>query len=234
MIKIFKILVVDDQPDNVFLLEDRLNKEGFNVIKAYDGKSAIRKAETENPDLILLDVMMPDIDGFEVCKLLKENKEINSIPIILVTALNSYSDIEKGFEAGAFDYIQKPFNRIELLARVKAALRFNETNKLYIELEKINTFSATVKKTHHEIKQPLTLINLSVTALKRELEADSFNKNSALKRVEFIENAVKDILHFMKSMLNIKEPEVKKYLENLKANKFKIGEEANVESEQTL
>lgn len=166
MIKIFKILVVDDQPDNVFLLEDRLNKEGFNVIKAYDGKSAIRKAETENPDLILLDVMMPDIDGFEVCKLLKENKEINSIPIILVTALNSYSDIEKGFEAGAFDYIQKPFNRIELLARVKAALRFNETNKLYIELEKINTFSATVKKTNHEIKQPLTLINLSVTALK--------------------------------------------------------------------
>ena len=69
MTNIFKILVVDDQPDNVFLLEDRLNKEGFNVIKAYDGKSAIRKAETENPDLILLDVMMPDIDGFEVCKL---------------------------------------------------------------------------------------------------------------------------------------------------------------------
>ncbi len=234
MTKIFKILVVDDQPDNVFLLEDRLNKEGFNVIRAYDGKSAIKKAEFEKPDLILLDVMMPDIDGFEVCKSIKLNQHTNSIPVILVTALNSSSDIEKGFEIGAFDYIKKPFNRTELLARVKAALRFNETNKLFIELEKINTFSTTVKKTNHEIKQPLTLINLSVTALKREFESETFNKNSAIKRVEFIEKAVKDILHFMGTMLNIKEPEVKEYLDNLNANQFRIGEEEIVESEKSL
>lgn len=221
----YKILVVDDQPDNVFLLEDRLNKEGFNVIKAYDGISAIDKVKKENPDLILLDVMMPKMDGFEVCKSLSSNDKTRLTPIIMVTALNSTSDIEKGFEAGAFDYIKKPFNRVELLARVKAALRFNETNKLYLELEKINTFSSTVKKTNHEIKQPLTLINLSVTALKRELDSVVFDKNSAVKRIEFIESAVKDILNVMSSMLNIKEPEVKEFLDNLKANQFKIGAE---------
>jgi DNA-binding response OmpR family regulator len=225
MKKSYKILVVDDQPDNVFLLEDRLNKEGFAVIKAYDGLSAIKKAQLELPDLILLDVMMPDMDGFEVCGILTSDEKTNLIPIIMVTALNSITDIERGFESGAFDYIKKPFNRIELLARIKAALRFNETNKLYIELEKINTFSTTVKKTNHEIKQPLTLINLSVTALKREIESDSFNKNFFVKRIEFIESAVKDIINVMTTMLNIKEPEVKMYLDNLKANQFKIGEE---------
>lgn len=222
----YKILVVDDQPDNVFLLEDRLNKEGFNVIKAYDGISAINKVMQEKPDLILLDVMMPKMDGFEVCKTLTANEKTRLTPIIMVTALNSTSDIEKGFEAGAFDYIKKPFNRAELLARIKAALRFNETNKLYVELEKINTFSSTVKKTNHEIKQPLTLINLSVTALKRELDSVEFDKKSAAKRIDFIEAAVKDILNVMSTMLNIKEPEVKEFLENLKANQFKIGEEA--------
>ncbi len=224
MKNLYKILVVDDQPDNVFLLEDRLNKEGFSVIKAYDGNSAIQKAIIERPDLILLDVMMPDIDGFEVCKILSNKETTSLIPIIMVTALNSTTDIERGFESGAFDFIKKPFNRAELLARVKAALRFIETNKLFLDLEKINTFSATVKKTNHEIKQPLTLINLSVTALKRELDGNSYNKDSVMKRIKFIETAVKDILAVMNEMTKIKEPEVGEYLKNLKANEFKIGE----------
>lgn len=219
-----KILVIDDQPDNVFLLQDRLNKEGINVLTAYDGMSGIEIAENEQPDLILLDVMMPDLDGFEVCTKITSNKSTKHIPIIMLTALNSPDDIQKGFNCGAFDYIKKPYSKVELLARVKSALRFNETNKLLIELEKINTFSATVKKTNHEIKQPLTLINLSVTALKRELETENINKGSALKRVDFINAAVKEIISVMESMLKIKSPEVKEYLENLKANEFKIGQ----------
>jgi len=223
-----KILVIDDQPDNVFLLQDRLNREGIKVFTAYDGTSGIAKAEAEQPDLILLDVMMPDIDGFEVCAQISISETTKHIPIIMVTALNSSDDIQKGFNCGAFDYIKKPYSKVELLARVKSALRFNDTNKLLIELEKINTFSATVKKTNHEIKQPLTLINLSVTALKRELELSEVNKESASKRVVFIESAVKNILSIMDSMLNIKRPKIKEYLENLKTNKFQIGEEENL------
>lgn len=220
-----KILVIDDQPDNVFLLQDRLKKERLNVLTAYNGKNGIKIAEEELPDLILLDVMMPDMDGFEVCTKISGNAITKHIPIIMLTALNSPDDIEKGFNCGAFDYIKKPYSKIELMARIKSALRFNETNKLLIELEKINTFSATVKKTNHEIKQPLTLINLSVTALKRELEGENVNKKSASKRIEFIDQAVKEIITVMDSMLKINGPEIKEYLENLKINKFTIGEE---------
>lgn len=219
-----KILVIDDQPGNVFLLQDRLNREGFKVITAYDGNSGVKKAIEEFPDLILLDVMMPGVDGFEACRKISSDNRTKNIPIILVTALNSSEDTQKGFDAGAFDYIKKPFNKIELLARIKSALRFSETNRLMLELEKIDTFSATVKKTNHEIKQPLTLINLSVTALKRELDEKDFSKESAKKRVEFIESAVKDIILLMKSMLNIDRIEVTGYLENLKKNEFTINE----------
>lgn len=218
-----KILVVDDQPGNVFLLQDRLNRAGFEVITAYDGNSGICKAIKLKPDLILLDVMMPGIDGFETCQKISSEKQTQHIPIILVTALNSSDDTQKGFDMGAFDYIKKPFNKVELLARVKAAIRFAETNKLLIELEKIDTFTATVKKTNHEIKQPLTLINLSITALKRELKESTLNKNIAIERVNYIESAMKDILHIMESMLKIDRIEVSDYLDNLKNNKFTIN-----------
>jgi two-component system cell cycle response regulator len=223
-----KILVVDDQPGNVFLLQDRLNREGFEVITAYDGTSGIKVAREQNPDLILLDVMMPGIDGFEVCREISSNDFTNHIPIILVTALNSSEDTQKGFDCGAFDFIKKPFNKIELLARIKAAVRFTETKKLLIELEKIDTFSTTVKKTNHEIKQPLTLINLSVTALKRELEEINFDKTSAKKRVEFIQSAAKEIIKIMDSMLNIDKIEISDYLNNLKKNEFKINSDTEL------
>jgi two-component system cell cycle response regulator len=223
-----KVLVIDDQPGNVFLLQDRLNREGFKVITAYDGNSGIEKAKNELPDLILLDVMMPGLDGFETCGKISGNPTTSHIPIILVTALISSDDIQKGFEKGAFDYVKKPFNKIELLARLKAAIRFSETKKLLVELEKIDTFSTTVKKTNHELRQPLTLINLSVTALKRELEKFEVDKEAAAKRVDFIEAAMKDIIKIMGDMLSIDKIEVTKYLENLKQNEFKIDSAAGI------
>jgi two-component system cell cycle response regulator len=144
----------------------------------------------------------------------------------MLTALNSAEDMQKGFDSGAFDFIRKPFNKIELLARVRAAVRFASMNKILLNLEKINTFSATVKKTNHEIKQPLTLINLSVTALKRELTATDFKKDAALKRVEFIENAAIEIIKIMQTMLSIDKIELNDYIESLKNYEFKLDVEA--------
>ena len=224
-----KILVIDDQPGNVFLLQDRLNREGYNVITAYDGNNGISKATDELPDLILLDVMMPGIDGFETCKKISANKKTKNIPIILVTALNSSEDTQRGFECGAYDYIKKPFNKIELISRIKAALRFANTRKLLLDLEKIETYSATLKKANHEIKQPLTLINLSTTALKRELEDVTFNKDSALKRVKFIETATKEIISIMTKMLNMDRVELGNYIESLKSHDFKINENVKLQ-----
>jgi len=171
-----KILVVDDQPDNVFILHDKLKREGFEVFSAYDGPSGIKKAMEVNPDLVLLDVMMPGMSGFEACKILGETENTKNIPVILVTALTGTEDLTEGLSAGAFDYIKKPFNRSELIARINSALKFRESNQLLLELEKIKTFAATVLTANHEIKQPLTLVNLSTSAMRRELKKDKFQK----------------------------------------------------------
>jgi DNA-binding response OmpR family regulator len=207
-----KILVIDDYPDNVFLLQDRLEKEGFEVVKAYDGSMGIEKAVEEKPDLILLDVMMPDISGFEVCKTLSTREETKLIPVILLTALIDGDNIKLGLQVGAFDYIKKPFNRIELIARINSALRFSEMNKILLEIEKIKTYSATVLTANHEIKQPLTLINLSTAAIRRELSKDDYSSDAILKRVEFIENASKEILRVLETLGSIKKPVITPYV----------------------
>jgi DNA-binding response OmpR family regulator len=210
-----KILVIDDYPDNVFLLQDRLEQEGFEVIKAYDGNMGIKKAIEEKPDLILLDIMMPGISGYEVCKTLTNNEETKQIPIILLTALTEAENLKEGLQAGAFDYIKKPFNRTELVARIKSALRFSETNKFLIEIEKIKTYAATVVTANHEIKQPLTLINLSTAAIRRELSKDNFSKEAVLKRIEFIENAARDIIAVLEKLGSIKKPVITPYVNDL-------------------
>jgi two-component system sensor histidine kinase/response regulator len=114
----YKILIVDDIVSNVLLLKVLLTKEGFNVVTAMSGREALEVVERENPSLILLDVMMPDMDGFEVSSRLKATPVYNEIPIIFLTALNGVTDIVKGFQKGGNDFISKPFNKEELIIRV--------------------------------------------------------------------------------------------------------------------
>jgi len=220
-----KILIIDDHPDNVFLLQDRLEKEGFEVIKAYHGEMGIQKAVEEKPDLLLLDIMMPDISGFDVCKILTTKEETKLIPIILLTALTEAENLKQGLQSGAFDYIKKPFNRTELIARINSALRFSETNKLLIEVEKIKTFAATVATANHEIKQPLTLINLSTAAIRRELAKLDFPSEDILRRIEFIENAAKNIISVLDKLSAIKKPVITPYVNNLNIIDLKAKEE---------
>lgn len=117
------ILVVDDVPANVKLLEAKLTNEYYDVITAKDGFEAIEKTKTHKPDLILLDVMMPGMDGFETCRKIKEDAEVAHIPIVMVTALSEMSDRLQGLEAGADDFITKPINDTALFARVKSLVR---------------------------------------------------------------------------------------------------------------
>jgi len=115
----YKILIVDDVMSNVLLLKILLTKEGFKVDTASGGRECIEKTNApEPPDLILLDVMMPDLNGFETAKILKADEKTKDIPIIFLTALNSSQDIVKGFQCGASDFLAKPFNKDELLIRV--------------------------------------------------------------------------------------------------------------------
>lgn len=118
-----KILIVDDEPNILELLKFNLENNGFKVIKALNGEQALELIKLEKPDLILLDVMLPGIDGYELCKILRRKTDTSEIPIILITAKNEEIDKILGLEIGADDYITKPFSVRELIARVKAVLR---------------------------------------------------------------------------------------------------------------
>ena len=122
-----KILIVDDEPFNVDYLEQELEDLGYETISAVNGQEALQKIAAEAPDLILLDVMMPIMDGFTVCRILKENEETRLIPIVIMTALNAVEDRIKGIEAGADDFLTKPVNEQELLARIRTALKLKHT-----------------------------------------------------------------------------------------------------------
>lgn len=114
------VLVVDDEPRYVRLLRANLESVGFRVVAASDGTSAIQKAEAEDPDLVILDLMLPDIDGYEVCRSIRE---FSTVPIIMLTARREQADKVRGLDRGADDYLTKPFDAEELLARVRAQLR---------------------------------------------------------------------------------------------------------------
>ena len=115
-----RILVVDDEPRYVRLIEANLKTEGFDVLKAYDGESGIEQVVAQSPDLVLLDIMMPGMDGFATCNRIRE---FSNVPIIVVTAKGDERDRVRGLNLGADDYIVKPFSATELLARVRAVLR---------------------------------------------------------------------------------------------------------------
>ncbi|HHV16703.1 MAG TPA: response regulator, partial [Gelria sp.] len=118
-----KILVVDDETYIVELVKFNLEKEGYRVVVAFDGIHALEMVREENPQLILLDIMLPSMDGLEVCRTLKQDPNYNTIPIIMLTAKGDEFDTVLGLEMGADDYIKKPFSPREMVARVKARLR---------------------------------------------------------------------------------------------------------------
>lgn len=122
-----KILIVDDEPFNVDYLEQELKGLGYETVSATNGQEALEKVAAEAPDLILLDVMMPIMDGFTVCRFLKEHEDTRLIPIIIMTALGAIQDRVQGIKAGADDFLTKPVHEEELLARIETALKLKHT-----------------------------------------------------------------------------------------------------------
>ncbi len=150
------LLVVDDMPANLSVLFDFLSTRGFEVLVAQDGRRAIQKAEYAQPDLILLDVMMPNMDGFQACQALKENEATRNIPVIFMTALTDTVDKVRGFSLGAADYITKPIQHEELLARVNAHLAlYRLQRQLLLRNQELDAFSRTVA---HDLKNPLNVV----------------------------------------------------------------------------
>ncbi|HBY57550.1 MAG TPA: DNA-binding response regulator [Candidatus Atribacteria bacterium] len=165
------ILVVDDEKDIVELLQYNLEKEGYRVSAVFSGEQCLENVKTELPDLILLDLMLPEIDGLDVCKILKSNSRTSNIPIIMLTAKGEETDIVLGLELGADDYITKPFKIRELLARVKAVLRRAKNNISLLSKEKdlIKFKDLVIDSIKHQVtlkNQPLNLTSTEFKLLK--------------------------------------------------------------------
>ena len=127
----YTILIVDDEPVNLTVLNNHLSMNNYRVIKASDGEEALALFQRESPDLVLLDVMMPKMSGFDVCRKIREAAPINRLPIIMLTAKDQAQDLAEGFSSGANDYISKPFTKKELLSRIKTHLELSKINRVY-------------------------------------------------------------------------------------------------------
>lgn len=180
-----KILIVEDEKDIIKMLDYNLKKEGFKTLSAHDGEDALDLVNKEHPDLIILDLMLPVMDGLEVCKILKNNTKTTSIPIIMLTAKSQESDKIIGLELGADDYVTKPFSPRELIARIKAVLRrIKEKDKppevlkkgdLTIDFSKISVAikGKPIELTSKEFELLKTLINAEGRVLSRDYLLDT-------------------------------------------------------------
>jgi len=195
------ILVVDDVKENIDILVELLR--GYDLLTAIDAKTALDLIDNEDIDLILLDIIMPEIDGFEVCKIVKENPNTLNIPIIFITAKDNLEDIKKGFKYGAIDYITKPFKPDELISRVQTHLKLRNYEKnlermVEIEVEK-NTLNQQIihqqskqadlgellMNIAHQWKQPLASLSSINIAQQMYLENDrEISKEIYLKSIE--------------------------------------------------
>lgn len=202
------LLVIDDIPDNIKILLEILTRLHFKVLTAREGQQGIKIAEYVLPDLILLDIMMPEMDGFEVCRQLKSQAATQAIPIIFMTALDDVQSKIKGFECGAADYITKPFQHKEVVARVDTHIHLYQLQQQLQaqmkELEQRNkeldAFAHTVA---HDLKNPLNgVINLTEILL----ETCPFDThNSAVvkckERLQIVTQAGRQMLNIIESML---------------------------------
>ena len=166
----YKILIVDDVMSNVLLLKVLLANEKFAIATASNGRQALEQVEKENPDLVLLDVMMPDMSGFEVAQHLKSNPNTADIPIIFLTALNSTADIVKGFQVGANDFISKPFNKEELIIRVTHQISLVAAKRLILsKTEELQRTIAGRDKLYsviaHDLRSPMGSIKMVLNML---------------------------------------------------------------------
>ncbi|OQY44591.1 MAG: hypothetical protein B6242_12340 [Anaerolineaceae bacterium 4572_78] len=176
------ILIVDDNPTNLSVLFDYLGQANFKVLVAEDGHTALKRVKYLRPDIILLDVMMPGIDGFETCRRLKNDETNHDIPVIFMTARSETVDKIKGFEVGAVDYITKPIDVAEVLARINTHLKIQDLQtRLEEEVAELKAFGHTVS---HDLKNPLSsVIMASQILMDEDTEIETEQQQSFIKMI---------------------------------------------------
>lgn len=201
----YKILIVDDVMSNVILLKALLKTEKYQIVIANDGAQALEKVASDHPDLILLDVMMPGISGFDVSEKLKSSSQYNDIPIIFLTALNSHEDIVRGFQLGANDFITKPFNKDELKIRIKHQISLLEAKRIILkQTEELRSIIIGRDKLYsviaHDLRGPLGSIKMILNLVLCNLEGKNTDKEM-LEMIRMANQTTEDVFTLLDNLL---------------------------------
>jgi len=191
------ILIVDDNPQNLQLMGSIIYEKGYNVSVSTSGANALESISMQLPDLILLDIQMPEMDGFEVCEILKSNSITKDIPIIFLTAVTDSENIVRGFEMGAVDYITKPFNKGELIARIATHI------DLKVSREKLSELNAAKDKFFaiiaHDLRNPTFALKLLLHQLAKDYS--SYSKEEILHYLNGLEDATENLHVLLEDLL---------------------------------
>ena len=203
-----KILIVDDVQKNVQVLGTLLKNENYSLVIAQNGREAIERALKIKPDIILLDINMPEMDGIEVCKVLKQSEETKEVPVIFLTAQNTTISKVKGFSVGAADYIEKPYDPAELLARVATHLEIKFSRE---QIAKDSKLKATLKAhgiLAHEVYNPLTAIMGNLDMMRMMVENDSISKDKLSTFITRSLEGCQSIVEKVESLKSLKDKDI--------------------------
>ncbi len=206
------ILIVDDAPANLRVLVEML-MESYEISVSTNGPEAVEIATSKNiPNLILLDIVMPEMDGYEVCSILRENSKTKDIPVIFVTANTDDDTLQAAFDSGGTDYVRKPVNRIELLARIKSALTQQELTRKLVEEEKLEGVLEMAGAVCHELNQPMQ----AISGFSQLLAMEMVENDPKYEYVTIIKNQIDKMGEITKKLMRITKYETVDYIESTK------------------
>jgi two-component system sensor histidine kinase/response regulator len=204
-----KILIVEDNEDTVQLLRKRFTADGFETAEARDGIEGLKRVSEYEPDLVVLDVMMPGLDGVEVCRRMKADENIRHIPVLMLTAKRDIDSKVLGLEAGADDYLAKPFDYKELSARIRSLLSKKATREKLLEEEKHEALDMMMDQVAHEIRNPLVAIGGFARRVCDTLGAGDQNKRYLqliIQNVLRLEHMIKELIELKTTVISYREP----------------------------
>ena len=204
------ILLVDDNPVSSKFIDLILKKNSdYRTVNVSDGSKCIKKAKEIKPDLILLDIQMPGMNGIEVCKVLKMNQQTCDIPVIFVTANTDDETLQEAFESGGTDYVCKPVNKIELLARVKSVLLHKKLEKKLLQEEKLSGVLEMAGAICHELNQPMQVVSGYSELLMMDMEKD----NMAHSYIKMVKEQTDKMGSITRKLMSITKYETQDYIE---------------------
>jgi len=220
--------VVDDQEENVYLLRVLLSSQDYEVIEAHSGEEALERLEEQPCDLVLLDVVMPGMDGYEVCQTIRDRENLRHIPVILLTAKRDVESKVRGLDIGASDYITKPFEREEVMARIRSLLTIEGLREKLVKAERLAAIGELIVTLNHEINTPLSVISGNAELLAGRMKNAP---EEVQEKIRAIREECRHIAEILLKVRKLKQAAPKTYIQDTRMIDIDFSEEPDLEGD---